>query len=74
MSLWRSKILLDYQKQEHVIQFLMGLNDSYAQIRAQIHMMEPLPLIKKVFLLVVQEERKRSRGNSSIFQELIYNF
>ncbi|KZV36180.1 hypothetical protein F511_26362, partial [Dorcoceras hygrometricum] len=34
--------------------------ESYAQVRAQILMMEPLPVIAKVFALVVQEERQRS--------------
>ncbi|KZV51535.1 hypothetical protein F511_05851 [Dorcoceras hygrometricum] len=38
----------------------MGLNESYAQIRAQISMMDPLPVISKVFSLVVQEERQTS--------------
>ncbi|XP_073049302.1 uncharacterized protein [Primulina eburnea] len=51
---------LDYHNQECVMQFLMGLNESYAQIRAQILMMEPLPVISKTFSLVVQEERQRS--------------
>ncbi|KAL6348814.1 hypothetical protein AAG906_033470 [Vitis piasezkii] len=31
----------DYQHREYVLQFLMGLNDSYAQIRGQILMMDP---------------------------------
>lgn len=31
---------LDYHNQECVMQFLMGLNESYAQIRVQILMME----------------------------------
>ncbi|XP_075473941.1 uncharacterized protein LOC142504998 [Primulina tabacum] len=51
---------MDYHNQECVMQFLMGLNESYAQIRAQILMMEPLPVISKTFSLVVQEERQRS--------------
>ncbi|KZV39960.1 hypothetical protein F511_15622 [Dorcoceras hygrometricum] len=51
---------ITYQKQECVMHFLMGLNESYAQIRAQVLMMEPLPIISKVFALVVQEERQRS--------------
>ncbi|KZV39447.1 hypothetical protein F511_13438 [Dorcoceras hygrometricum] len=49
-----------YQNQECVMHFLMGLNESYAQVREQILMMEPLPIISKVFALVVQEERQRS--------------
>ncbi|XP_073022626.1 uncharacterized protein [Primulina eburnea] len=51
---------INYQNQECVMQFLMGLNESYAQIRAQILMMDPIPVISKVFSLVVQEERQRS--------------
>ncbi|XP_073037030.1 uncharacterized protein [Primulina eburnea] len=52
--------LVNFQNQECVLQFLMGLNDSYALIRAQILMMDPLPVIYKVFSLVIQEERQRS--------------
>lgn len=48
-----------FQSQECVMQFLMGLNESYSQIRAQILMMDPLPSISKIFSLVVQEERQR---------------
>ena len=51
---------LDLQQQEHVIQFLIGLNYSYAQTIAQILKLDPLPLILKVFALVVQEERQHS--------------
>ncbi|KZV47147.1 hypothetical protein F511_16989 [Dorcoceras hygrometricum] len=50
----------NYQNQECVMHFLMGLNDSYAQVRAQVLMIEPLPTIAKVFALVIQEERQRS--------------
>ncbi|KAL5557346.1 hypothetical protein UlMin_039582 [Ulmus minor] len=60
------KALMDYQQQEYVLQFLMGLNESFAQIRAQILMQDPLPPINKVFSLVVQEERQRSLTSSSI--------
>lgn len=54
------KQLVNFQNQESVLQFLMGLHDSYAQIHAQILMMDPLPVISKVFSLVVQEEHQRS--------------
>ena len=50
------QVWLEYQQQENVIEFLMGLNDSYAQTRGQILMMEPLPPLSKVFSLVIQEE------------------
>jgi hypothetical protein len=53
------KILADHSHQDYVFQFLMGLNDSFAQIRGQILLIDPLPSINKVFSLVIQEERQR---------------
>ncbi|KAL5571511.1 hypothetical protein UlMin_021108 [Ulmus minor] len=47
------KVWYDYQHKEYVLQFLMGLNESYAQNRGQILMMGPLPTINKVFSLVI---------------------
>ncbi|KAL5575085.1 hypothetical protein UlMin_016784 [Ulmus minor] len=54
------KSLTDYQHEDYVLQFLMGLNESFSQIRAQILMSDSLPPINKVFSLVIQEERQRS--------------
>ena len=57
---------MDYQQQEYVMQFLMGLNESYASTRGQILMLDLLPPVVKVFNLVVQEERQWSiRSRSS---------
>lgn len=55
-----SKAFVDFQQQEYVIQFLMGLNESYAQARANILMQEPLPTFSKTFSLLIQEERQRT--------------
>ena len=38
----------------------MGLNDSYAQVRGQLLLMDPIPPINKVFALVTQEENQRN--------------
>ena len=57
---------MDYQQQEYVMQFLMGLNESYAGMRGQILMLDPLPSISKVFNLVVQEERQHSIGSAAM--------
>ena len=54
------KILLDNKQHEYVMQFLMGLNDNFSHVRAQILMTDPLPSITKAFVLVVQEERQRN--------------
>lgn len=45
---------------EYVISFLMGLNDSFAQVRGQLLLMDPIPSINKVFSLVSQEEHQRN--------------
>ncbi|XP_039048916.1 uncharacterized protein LOC120189802 [Hibiscus syriacus] len=57
------------QQQEQVIQFLMGLNESYAHIRGQILLMDPLPPISKVFSLIVQEENQRNIQSSHPISE-----
>lgn len=43
-----------------VMQFFISLNESYAQNRTRILIMDPLPPITKVFALVVQEERQQT--------------
>ena len=50
---------------EYVMSFLIGLNDSFAQIRGQLLLLDPLPPINKVFSLVSQEERKWTVSSSS---------
>ncbi|XP_075494847.1 uncharacterized protein LOC142532430 [Primulina tabacum] len=57
---------VNFQNQECVMQFFMGLNESYAQIRAQILMIDPIPIISKTFSLVLQEERQHSIQQESI--------
>ena len=49
-----------YFQMEYVMSFLMGLNDSFAQIRAQLLLLDPIPQMNNVFSLVLQEERQRS--------------
>ena len=42
--------------------FLMGLNDTYAAVRSQILLMEPVPSLSKVFSLLLQDEKQRKVG------------
>ncbi|KAH1197614.1 hypothetical protein GmHk_18G051360 [Glycine max] len=51
--------LQDYIESEYVMSFLMGLNDSFAQVWGQILLSDPLPPIGNVFSLVIQEEAQR---------------
>ncbi|RVX00083.1 Retrovirus-related Pol polyprotein from transposon RE1 [Vitis vinifera] len=59
------RVYMEDQQRESVMQFLLGLNESFAPIRAQILLMEPTPPLNKVFSLVVQEERQRSLTTSN---------
>lgn len=59
--------------QECVMQFFMGLNDSYAQVCAQILLIDPLPSIAKVFSLVVKEEKQRSITSYGVDNSFVSN-
>lgn len=52
------KALTEREENERVMQFLMGLNDSYSTIRGSILMMSPLPDTRKTHALVLQQERQ----------------
>ncbi|KAI5322072.1 hypothetical protein L3X38_031144 [Prunus dulcis] len=49
-------------ERNRVMQFLMGLNDSYAAARGQILLMQPLPSIRNIYSLISQEEKQRQLG------------
>lgn len=53
------KILVEIQQQEHVMKFLMGLKESYSNVRGQILLIDPLPPLNKAFSLVLQEEKQQ---------------
>ena len=45
------------QQRDHLIQFLMGLNDLYGNVHSQILLMHPLPSVNKAYSLVLQEKK-----------------
>ena len=45
------------------MRFLKGLNDSFSSARSQILLMDPLPLISRVYGLIVQQERQLMSEN-----------
>jgi hypothetical protein len=69
-----SKSNLDYQHQDYVFQFLMGLNDSFSHIRGQILLIDPMPPINKVFSLVLQEKLQRDVSILCPSQETVAMF
>ena len=54
--------LIDRQVRESVMKFLMGLNESFAQVKVQILLMDPLPLINKVYSVFLIDSRKNAKG------------
>nr|XP_009613157.1 protein kinase 4-like [Nicotiana tomentosiformis] len=47
------------EQDKRLIQFLMGLNETYTIVRGSILMMNHLPSIAQTFSLLIQEERQR---------------
>ena len=58
--MWRSQGSPITLPTEHVMMFLMGLNDSFSQIRTQLLLMELKATLQKAFSLVVQEVEHRA--------------
>ncbi|KAH7577028.1 hypothetical protein JRO89_XS01G0195000 [Xanthoceras sorbifolium] len=52
------KDLAEREENERVMQFLMGLNESFATLRGSILIMSPLLDSRKVHALVLQQERQ----------------
>ena len=48
------------QKRGRVTKFLMGLNETYEQMRRHILMLKPIPTIEEAFNIVAQDERRKS--------------
>ncbi|KAL5550577.1 hypothetical protein UlMin_000753 [Ulmus minor] len=59
------KNLNDHHQMEYIMSFLMGLDDSFSQVRGQLLLMDLMPPINHVFSLLVQEEQQRMINPSS---------
>ncbi|XP_075479326.1 uncharacterized protein LOC142520210 [Primulina tabacum] len=55
-----ARAYVEHEQQQRLIQFLMGLNDSYSSIRSQILLMNPLPSVSQAYSLLCQEEAHRN--------------
>lgn len=49
-------------KRRKMMQFLMGLNESYSAIRGQLLLMNPLPDVSQAYSSIIQEEKQRALG------------
>ncbi|PWA96217.1 hypothetical protein CTI12_AA041970 [Artemisia annua] len=51
-------------QRKRLIQFLMGLDECYANIRGQILLMNPMPSVAKAYSMIRQEEKQREVHNT----------
>ncbi|XP_075099496.1 uncharacterized protein LOC142176264 [Nicotiana tabacum] len=58
-----SKKYAQHFEYHRLLQFLMGLNESYSQSRSQIMMKYPIPSINKAYSLLIDQESQRSLAN-----------
>ncbi|OIT21936.1 hypothetical protein A4A49_55608, partial [Nicotiana attenuata] len=56
-----SKVFLEHIQQQRLVQFLSGLNESFAQAKGQIMLMIPTPTINEAYRMVVQDESQRAK-------------
>ena len=61
-----NKRLNDLQGRESVMKFLMGVNESFSQVRSQVLLMDPIPSLSKIYSLMIQEETQRSIPNAPV--------
>lgn len=61
-----SKTYATHFEQQRLMQFLLGLNETYNQCRSQLMMMDPRLNVNKAHFLVITEECQRVLGKSNI--------
>ncbi|CAA0816560.1 Unknown protein, partial [Striga hermonthica] len=60
----KGQMAVRHEAETKLIQFLMGLNDSYDHLKNQILLFDPLPSVNKAYSMVLSAERQRSVTNS----------
>lgn len=65
-----ARAYLDHEEQQRLIQFLMGLNDSYGHIWSKIPMMNPLPSVNQAYSIVIHKESTRQAISSQPIVEI----
>ncbi|KAL0366649.1 UNVERIFIED_CONTAM: Retrovirus-related Pol polyprotein from transposon RE2 [Sesamum radiatum] len=61
-----SKEMTDINNEDHLMQFLMGLNETYDNVRNQILMQEPLPNVSKAYAMILRVEKQREVHSGSL--------
>ncbi|KAH0709496.1 hypothetical protein KY284_010923 [Solanum tuberosum] len=53
---------VEHLRQQRLVQFLVGLNESYAQVRSSILLGSPVPSVNQAYAMAIQEESQRKLG------------
>lgn len=59
LHLWGCKVISEINCSNQLMQFLMGLNDTYVRILNQILVMNHLPSINKAYSMIFCVEKQR---------------
>lgn len=57
-------VAIERDEQTRLVNFLVGLNDGFDQVRCQIMLMEPLPSMYKAYSMIVQVEDEKLLNES----------
>lgn len=60
----------EQEERNKLMQYLMGLNESYNAIHGQILLMQTLPTVRRAYSLIMQEEKQRELGSSHVTLKL----
>lgn len=55
--------------QQYLVQFLVGLNETYAHVHSQISLKTPVSSVNQAYALVIQEESQMALGVMDINKE-----
>ncbi|XP_075109036.1 uncharacterized protein LOC142180841 [Nicotiana tabacum] len=56
---------VQFMERQKLLQFLMGLNESYEQARSQLLMMVSVPSVNKAYYMLMERESQRTMSNAS---------
>lgn len=59
---------------KRLMQFLMGFDDCYANVRGQILLMQPLPQVSKAYSMIRQEEKQRKSTTNKFNTPTAFSF
>ncbi|KAL0446014.1 UNVERIFIED_CONTAM: hypothetical protein Slati_1729300 [Sesamum latifolium] len=53
-----SKALVDQNTSNQLMQFLMGLSDAYDHVQSQVLLVDPLPIVGKMYSMFLRVEKQ----------------